>query len=173
MDGPRAQAAAVHATALNSNDGDAIQAASDLLEGMGDLLAAADAAAQATVVYRRAQQRGAAYQAEARVRRLIGSCEGIGTPTTSGVIHQLPLTDREREIGTLAGQGMSNRDIAQRLTLSVRTVENHLYRINAKLGISRRTELADLLVGSVPGGTSIAEPFPRPDQSTISNRRGR
>ncbi|OZV77137.1 hypothetical protein CA850_24295 [Micromonospora echinospora] len=145
VDGPRARAAAAQASALAADDGDALRAVSDMLERMGDLLAAADAAAQATVAYRRTRRRGAAYQAEARVRRLIESCEGIGTPATRATVHPLPLTGREREIGTLAAQGMSNREIARRLVVSVRTVENHLYRINTKLGISSRDELTDVL----------------------------
>jgi len=39
----------------------------------------------------------------------------------------LPLTDREREIVMLIGEGLSSREIAERLTLSVRTVESHIY----------------------------------------------
>ncbi|WP_433686633.1 LuxR C-terminal-related transcriptional regulator [Micromonospora carbonacea] len=152
VDGPRARAAAAHAIALAAGDGDALQAAADTLDRMGDLLAAADAAAQATVTYRKAQRRGAAYRAEARVRRLIRGCEDVATPATRAAIHPLPLTDREREIGALAAQGMSNREIAHRLVVSVRTVENHLYRINTKLGISRRAQLADVLDGYLEGG---------------------
>lgn len=40
---------------------------------------------------------------------------------------------------------MSTREIAPRLVVPVRTVENHLYRINTRLGISSRAELADVL----------------------------
>jgi len=39
----------------------------------------------------------------------------------------LPLTGREREIALLAAQGLSNRDIAEAMSLSVRTVEGHVY----------------------------------------------
>jgi DNA-binding NarL/FixJ family response regulator len=56
-----------------------------------------------------------------------------------------PLTSREREIVTLAAGGLSNRQIADRLVVSVRTVEGHLYRACAKLGASDRAELAALL----------------------------
>ena len=45
----------------------------------------------------------------------------------------------------LIGQGLSNRDIAKRLTLSVRTVESHIYKAMAKTGTSSRDELAGLL----------------------------
>ena len=57
----------------------------------------------------------------------------------------LPLTPREREIVSLAARGLSNKDIAERLTVSVRTVEGHLYRAGHKLGVSERTDLAAVL----------------------------
>ena len=59
----------------------------------------------------------------------------------------LPLTAREREIVTLAADGLTNREIADRLVVSVRTVEGHLYRAGAKLGITDRTQLASVLRG--------------------------
>ena len=55
------------------------------------------------------------------------------------------LTPREREIATLAAGGASNREIAERLVVSVRTVENTLQRIYGKLGIRNRAELAGVL----------------------------
>ncbi|MCW4466144.1 LuxR C-terminal-related transcriptional regulator [Glutamicibacter sp. MNS18] len=52
------------------------------------------------------------------------------------------LTAREEEIVDLVRQGLSNREIARLLTVSQRTVEGHLYRIFAKLGITQRSELS-------------------------------
>ena len=66
------------------------------------------------------------------------------TPTAA---RPLPLTAREREIVTLAADGLTNREIADRLVVSVRTVEGHLYRAGAKLGITDRTQLASVLRG--------------------------
>lgn len=54
----------------------------------------------------------------------------------------MPLTSREREIGVLIGEGFSSRAVAYRLRLSVRTVENHIYRAMAKTGATSREELA-------------------------------
>ncbi|MEV0296201.1 helix-turn-helix transcriptional regulator [Nocardia sp. NPDC050710] len=51
------------------------------------------------------------------------------------------LTRRESMIAALAADGMSNREIAVRLFISVRTVENHLQRIYHKLGIHSRLDL--------------------------------
>jgi NarL family two-component system response regulator LiaR len=51
-----------------------------------------------------------------------------------------PLTDRELEVLRCAAQGLTNYDIAQRLYISVRTVEAHLTHVYNKLGVSSRTE---------------------------------
>ncbi len=56
-----------------------------------------------------------------------------------------PLTRREREIAGMAAGGARNNDIAERLRVSVRTVETHLNRIYRKLGVANRTELADVI----------------------------
>lgn len=51
------------------------------------------------------------------------------------------LTDREREIAGLVARGMANREIAERLVLSVRTVETHVSRVLTKLGLRTRGQL--------------------------------
>lgn len=147
VDGPRAPAAAAHAAALAADDGAALHAASVQLEQMGALLLAADAAAQAAAVHTSQGRRGSAHAASTRAHRLAQACEGACTPALAALAAPLPLTHREREIVTLAAGGLSNREIAQRLVVSVRTVENHLYRACAKLGASDRAELAALLHG--------------------------
>ncbi|MGV9366216.1 ATP-binding protein [Amycolatopsis sp. NPDC003731] len=53
-----------------------------------------------------------------------------------------PLTGREREIVTLVAGALSNRQIAQRLVVSERTVESHVRSVLAKLGLANRTEVA-------------------------------
>ena len=63
----------------------------------------------------------------------------------SQAAERLPLTDREHEIVMLIGEGLSNRAVAQRLTLSIRTVEGHIYRAMAKTGTASRDDLAALL----------------------------
>ncbi|MGI5491256.1 helix-turn-helix domain-containing protein [Microtetraspora malaysiensis] len=57
------------------------------------------------------------------------------------------LSERERQIATLAGSGLTNREIAQRLYLSPKTVEAHLARIFAKLDVRSRVELTRRLAG--------------------------
>nr|WP_198287054.1 LuxR family transcriptional regulator [Frankia sp. QA3] len=144
--GPGAPAAAMHAAALAADDGDALRAASVRLEEAGDRLSAADAAAQAAAAYSRHGHRGAAHAAVTRAVQLAPSSGGR-TPALAAVDRTLPLTAREREIVTLAIHGLSNLAIANRLFISVRTVEGHLYRASAKLGASGRAELAALLSG--------------------------
>ncbi|MGD8998191.1 MAG: response regulator transcription factor, partial [Anaerolineae bacterium] len=50
------------------------------------------------------------------------------------------LTEREIEVLRLAAKGMSNREIAQRLVISDRTVQTHLTNIFNKMGVGSRTE---------------------------------
>ena len=63
-------------------------------------------------------------------------------PSATGTGENIPavLTDRELEVLILAAKGMSNKDIAEKLYLSVRTVQGHLARIFDKLAVGSRTE---------------------------------
>jgi ATP/maltotriose-dependent transcriptional regulator MalT len=149
VDAPRAGLAARWAAALADHDGDALLAASHELEAMGDRIAAADASAHASRVFHHQNRRGPALTASGRAERLITAC-GATTPATQAATMPLPLTDREREIAILISQGLSNIDIAETLTLSVRTIEGHIYRACARLGTATRTELAQLITEFAP-----------------------
>ncbi|MGW3043995.1 response regulator [Kitasatospora sp. NPDC001159] len=52
------------------------------------------------------------------------------------------LTEREREILALVGEGLTNRQIGERLYLAEKTVKNHVSRLLAKLGVERRVQAA-------------------------------
>jgi DNA-binding CsgD family transcriptional regulator len=66
---------------------------------------------------------------------------------------RLPLTPQELQIAQLAASGLSNREIADRLFLSHRTVGAHMYRLFPKLGIVSRAELGRALASVEPALT--------------------
>jgi DNA-binding NarL/FixJ family response regulator len=57
------------------------------------------------------------------------------------------LTERERQVATLIAQGRSNREIAETLVISYRTVETHIANIMFKLGCTARSQVAAWVVG--------------------------
>jgi DNA-binding NarL/FixJ family response regulator len=59
-----------------------------------------------------------------------------------------PFTDRQREIISLAAQGLSNKQIADRLVMSVRSVEGHLFRASQRVGANSREQLISMLHGA-------------------------
>lgn len=153
VQGPRVGVAARFAVALAAGDGAALAAASDAFEEMGDLIAAADAAAHASTAFRHKDLRGSALGCSTRAEALAQRCGGASTPALRAAGTPVPFTAREREIVTLLGEGLSSRAVAERLTLSARTVEGHIYRAMTKTGVSTREELAALLTPVVNTAT--------------------
>ncbi|MFE9612427.1 LuxR C-terminal-related transcriptional regulator [Streptomyces sp. NPDC006012] len=126
-----------HADALARGDGPALDRAAEALEERGFLLFAAEAHAQAVRAHRDPR---AARTARTRAVALARRCQGARTPALSGLVLG-ELTARQRQIVTLAAAGLTNRQIAEKLTLSVRTVGNHLYSAYTRLGASDRGAL--------------------------------
>ena len=60
------------------------------------------------------------------------------------------LTPQERKILELVGEGLSNREIADRTVLAEQTVKNHVSRLLKKLGLDRRSQAAVLVTKSQP-----------------------
>ncbi|MBC3841568.1 response regulator transcription factor [Streptacidiphilus sp. 4-A2] len=60
------------------------------------------------------------------------------------------LTERERSILVLIGEGLTNREIGERLHLAEKTVKNHISRLLAKLGVERRVQAAVIATRSLP-----------------------
>ncbi|MEV7189530.1 response regulator transcription factor [Kitasatospora sp. NPDC093102] len=79
--------------------------------------------------------------------RLMTRLRGDATPQTTGLPQ---LTDREREILSLIGEGLTNRQIGQRLYLAEKTVKNHVSRLLAKLGVERRVQAALIATQAPP-----------------------
>jgi DNA-binding NarL/FixJ family response regulator len=139
-----------HASALAAGDAPALDRVAVAFEQIGAILYAAEAAAAAAGQHRQAGRTGSALTSAAHARRLIVHCEGARTPAIAALDTSLPLTARELEIATLAALGHTNRNIAERLVVSVRTVDNHLHNTYAKLGITRRSQLAAILLPAQP-----------------------
>jgi len=72
------------------------------------------------------------------------------------------LTPREREILLLVAERLGDKEIAQQLNLSPRTVQNHLHRAYEKLGVSDRQQAARLLSNSYSGQSSPLSSAPLP-----------
>ena len=92
-------------------------------------------------VFRQLRARPWVRRAEAELRACGVAVPDV--PTARDVLGQ--LTSQQRQIICLAAQGHTNREIADRLFLSPRTVASHLYRSYPKLGISGRHQLHDLI----------------------------
>jgi DNA-binding CsgD family transcriptional regulator len=140
-DSPAVRRRLAHATAEASADAAALRAVGAAWESIGHLLYAAEAYASAG---RAARAAGHGREATADLQHaasLAAACEGARTPLLRFSDGAEPLTPREREIASLAAQGLSSNEIATRLFLSPRTVNNHLQSTYAKLGIRGRHEL--------------------------------
>ena len=144
-DSPLVAARARHARATRAHDARELAGAAADFETLGAMLLAAEASAGAADAYTRAGDRRAAAAAARRASLLAAVCEGAATPGLMHAAGTVPLSGREREIVMLAASGMASKDIAGRLYLSVRTVNNHLQHAYAKLGVSSRAGLAQVL----------------------------
>jgi DNA-binding CsgD family transcriptional regulator len=142
VEGPRAAVCHRYASALAADDPAALVQVSCDFEAMGDTLAAADAAAQAAISYRQNARRGSDLTARVRAQRLARSCGGAVSPALAAATVGLPFTAREQEVAMLVANGLTNREIAEATSLSVRTVEGHVLRASFKAGVANRAELA-------------------------------
>lgn len=143
--GDLVRARAAHARALVRNDAEGLSRAAAAFEEMAAILLAAEAAADAAGAWRRAGDRRRATAAERHARALADRCEGAVTPALQAIEARTLLTPAERDAALLAAAGRSNKEIAEQLCLSVRTVEGRLQRAYTRLGVGSRRELAEAL----------------------------
>jgi DNA-binding CsgD family transcriptional regulator/tetratricopeptide (TPR) repeat protein len=144
-DGALTSVRATFADALSARNPGRLEEVARRLEAMGVLLLAAEARTRAAELYTSERGVRKAKAALQRARQLAATCEGASTAVLSFATDEAPLTAREREIAILAMQGLSSKELAEQLVLSVRTVDNHLQRIYRKTGIRRRKDLIKIL----------------------------
>ncbi|WP_405883146.1 LuxR C-terminal-related transcriptional regulator [Streptomyces sp. NBC_01136] len=102
---------------------------------------------------RRAHATFSAMGAVTRVRQVTAELRAAGDRLpidtgqrqSEGAMDLVELSPQERRIAELAAQGLTNREIGEKLRLSPRTISSHLYRIFPKLGVTSRFQLRDRL----------------------------
>jgi DNA-binding CsgD family transcriptional regulator len=162
---PRAIAVALRADALvgpSSDRADRLKRALELLEPLPTRLEQARVLVDLGATYRAAGKRAAARAplldgltlashcgALALERRARAELAAIGIrPRTTGRSGADSLTPSERRVAELAAAGQTNREIAQTLFVTEKTVETHLGRAFRKLDVTSRRQLPDVLVGA-------------------------
>jgi DNA-binding CsgD family transcriptional regulator/type II secretory pathway predicted ATPase ExeA len=145
VDGELTAARFAYVRAAASRDSGGLDAVATRFEAIGAHLYAAEALGEAAVHLRRAGQSREATSAQQRVARLLSRCEGAVTPFVRAIGARAQLTPGELDTALQAVSGSTDKQIAELMHLSVRTVENRLHRAYQKLGLSHRRELAEAL----------------------------
>ena len=95
-----------------------------------------------------------------------GSEVDAGTPPESATAMVPPLSRRERQVLELLARGHTNREVAQRLSLSVKTIETYRSRLSDKLGLHTRADIVrlamDLGLLTARGDDTLPPPSPPP-----------
>ncbi|HEX4101965.1 MAG TPA: AAA family ATPase [Pseudonocardiaceae bacterium] len=149
MEGELIQVRVAHTEALVNRDALRLDQASARFESIGADLLAAEAANDAAVAWHASGLLRDARAAERRARMLIDRCEGASTPALHAVAGRVYLSRSQQDVALLAARGRSNREIADQLHCSIRTVETYLQHVYSKLGISSRDQLACTLAPSL------------------------
>lgn len=133
----------LRAAADGAPDGLLVAAAD--LRSHGLVLHATSAHARAVTLLSREGPGARAAEERARLREAVEQAGEELSLVVPSLAPALSLTGRELEVARLVAEGLSNREVADRLVVSERTVDNHVYRIFRKLGIRSRNEVAALL----------------------------
>ncbi|WP_449277729.1 LuxR C-terminal-related transcriptional regulator [Leucobacter sp. GX24907] len=152
----------MHLEALKQQNPLALMRAAAALEASGFWAPAAYAMQEARRIFLRRRASGSVTAADARIAALQAETArrvAWFDPESLTSTPRERLTPRENETAQLAAEGLSNREIAERMNCSVRTVESHLSQARAKLGVTNREDLGARL------HRLAARTFPPIDQS--------
>lgn len=147
-EGPVVTAMAAHARAVAAGDHHQLADAADAFEAVGMMVHAAEAMTEAARLATEAGLRGSASSLRVRAATLASRCGPALTPLLESIAGRdalSMLTRKEQEVALMAARGMTKREIADSLSVSVRTVGNHINHLYAKLGVSTRDELRGAL----------------------------
>ncbi len=159
---PRALGEALRASGLTEGGEcglELLREAADVLEGSPALLVRAQALTDLGAALRRSNRRTEAREPLRLAQDLARRCGAAevekrahdellatgGRPRRVAMVGVDSLTPSERRVATMATEGMTNREIAQALFVTPKTVEMHLNRAFRKLGLASRTQLAAAL----------------------------
>jgi DNA-binding CsgD family transcriptional regulator len=132
-------------SALATADPPALEACAAEWEHLDAALFGAELLTVAATVHRKAGRSKDHHRCDGAAGLLLARSGPAATPLLGSRTSDSVLSKRESEIADLAARGLTNRDIAQRLIIGERTVESHLYRVFAKLGIVSRDQIAEVL----------------------------
>lgn len=147
VDGALGETVGLHAKAAVSGRGIDLELAASLFTRLNFSLVASELWAASSAAYTCEGLQARSTKAAKRGHETAAFCEGATIRSAAWADQVEPLSRRQREVALLAAEGATNAEIADVLSLSVRTVESHLYAVFAKLGLTARDELSSALVG--------------------------
>ena len=149
---PSALGAALRCRGLLSDDADMLGRAAEAYASAGRPVEAAHASAEAGALFlARGESTAARMHLDSAVRgyEAVGAVRDVNRVAAS--LCALGLTSSELAVVRLATEGLTNRQIGERLFVSRRTVETHLSHVFTKLDIATRTQLAGVAARRLPG----------------------
>jgi DNA-binding CsgD family transcriptional regulator/type II secretory pathway predicted ATPase ExeA len=145
VDGDLTAARLAYTVGAARRDSRGLEEAAAKFEALGANLYAAEALGESAVHLLRAGMSREAASSQQRAARLLSRCERAVTPFVRAIGVRAQLTPAELDTALQAASGSTDKQIAEVMHLSVRTVENRLHRVYQKLGLSHRRELGEAL----------------------------
>lgn len=129
------------ADGILSEDASLLESVASLPGAAQNKLLAVEALSHALHIHSKHGNHGGRTQVLKQLRKMNFPFQAMGSVAIADLATIAELTGREKEIAALVHSRYSNRDIAEKFTLSQRTIEGHVYKIYSKLGVGSREEL--------------------------------